>query len=157
MFSYSDELERKLFNFFAVQSNTHEPRDLLSRFEQFIEGYLQEAGKSELTENQFDEIKGSLLSLLEQPPKNMYKMGERLNQFAFEYDGDFDWMEKRIDGLRELTYPEFIQTSKRFLGRQNKRRLAVFLRGEIPEENRFHYTRARSIHYLRSMSDYEGR
>ncbi len=43
--SQGQEIEHKLFNLFAVQSDTHGTMDLLYRFEAFIEGYLQELGK----------------------------------------------------------------------------------------------------------------
>ena len=36
VFSMAEEMNRRLFNFFAVQSASHDPRDLISRFELFI-------------------------------------------------------------------------------------------------------------------------
>lgn len=155
--SLSEEVERKLFNLFIVQSNTHDTRDLLSRFETFIEGYLQELGKTELTESQFEMIKSSQIKQLQEPAKNVKEMGKLINHIAFKYDGNFDWMEERIKGFQSLTYPEFIQKAKEMLGRTNKQRLAVLLNGEIPEENNFSYSKARTWNSIRKMSEYEGR
>jgi insulysin len=69
--SFSEEVERKLFNMFAVQSNTHDVRDLLSRFEQFIEEYVQEIGKQTLSEDQFDTIRHALLKQYSETKKNI--------------------------------------------------------------------------------------
>ena len=155
--SFSEEVERKLFNIFAVQSNTHDVRDLLSRFEQFIEGYIQEIGKTELLEHQFENIRDTLLIKYSEPAKNISKMGDLLDTLAFDYDGDFDWINKRISAFRDLTYEEFVTTAKNFVGRNNKRRLAILLKGEIPEENDFSYTRARTWNMIRKLSEYEYR
>ncbi len=155
--SLAEEVERKLFNIFAVQSNTHDARDLLSRFETFIEGYLQEMGKETLTKEQFEHIRTSLITKLQEPAKNIKEMGELINLLAFKYDGDFNWMNQRIDALKTLEYPEFLEIAHDFMGRQNKRRLAILLRGEIPQEHNFSYTRARTWNVIRKISDYKAR
>ncbi len=155
--SLAEEMERKLFNLFIVQSNTHDTRDLLSRFETFIEGYLQELGKAELSKTQFETIKDSLIKQLQEPANNMKEMGKLLNHIAFKYDGDFFWMEKRINGFESLSYSDFLQKANDMLGRKNKQRLAILLNGEISEENDFSYTKARTWNSLRKMSEYEGR
>ena len=157
VYSFPEEVERKLFNLFTVQSNTHDVRDLLARFEAFIEGYLQELGKTELSEEQFEAIKNAQIQKLKEPAKNVKSMGELLNTLAFDYDGEFNWIENRIEAFQTLSYKEFIEFSKRFLGRQNKRRLAILLKGEIPEENEFSYTRARTWNAIRKASEYQTR
>lgn len=156
VYSSGEELERHLFHLFAVQSNSHEVRDLLARFELFIESYLQEIGKTELLEADFQIIKQSIITQLEQPQNNANEMGELLTVLAFKYDGDFDWMNKRIDALKKMEYPEFIAYAKQALGRQNKRRLAVLLKGAIPEDNVFDYVPLTNINEIRKLSIYQG-
>lgn len=151
--SNAKEIEKQLFNVFAVQSNSHAPHDLLARFELFIEGYLQEL-RNEIPEERFEAIKQVLINVLEQPQKNIYDMGEMINKLAFEYLGDFNWMEKRIQGFKELTYPEFLEGAKAFMGRQNKRRIAILLQGVIPTENTFLYKPLGSLLHLRKNSEY---
>lgn len=155
VYSTGEEWERQMFNFFAVQSNTHDVRDLLARFELFIEGYLQEIGKSELTEEQFHLIKHVLLTKLTQPQLNMKDMGDLLKTLAFKYDGDFNWLDKRIEGLKDLSYFEFVTYSKEVMGRSNKQRLAVLLKGNIPRGNALDYIRLSSLEQLRKMSAYK--
>lgn len=152
VYSDANEAELHLFNLFAVQSNTHAVRDLLARFELFIEGYLQEM-PHELSEENFNSIKDVLVFNLEQPPKDVEAMGELLHKIGFEYRGDFDWINKRISGIKELTYADFMKMSLEALGRQNKKRVAIFMKGQLPKENMFNYTES-SLLQVRKLSDF---
>lgn len=154
--SEDEEVERHLFNFFIVQSNTHEVRDLLSRFELFIESYFLDVDKTELSPERFEKIKNVLIFDLEQPPKTFKDMGDLLQLLAFKYDGDFDWKTKRIEAFKKLTYEEFLNLARAMLGRTNKRRLAILLKGNIPEDNVFNYTET-NIRNLQDMSQFSGR
>lgn len=150
-----EELERQLFNVFAVQSNSHDVRDLLARFELFIEGFLQELEIEEIPQDRFEKIRGSLLNTLEQPPRNIPEMGAMLNRFMEHYDEDFQWMNKRIEGMRSLTYDEFVRFAHDFVGRHNKRRLAILLKGELPDEKLFTYQLVENPDELRSISRFK--
>lgn len=151
--SKGDEVRGELFDFFAVQSNTHDVRDLLARYELFLEGYLQEI-KQNVSEENFNVNRLSLLEELQQPPKSLEEMGELLNNLAFEKNGDFDFVEKRIEGFKKLTYQEFLTDVNAFIGRKNKKRLAILLRGVIPNEKIFHYLPLNSVAELRRISTY---
>lgn len=149
VYNTAEEWERQMFDLFFVQSNRHDVRDLLARLEQFIEGYLQELGKHESSEDRFDVIKKALLIKLEQPQDNLKDMGELLKTLAFKYDGDFDWMNKRIEGMKSLSYPEFLQLATQVLGRQNKKRLAILFKGITPESNSMEYKRLPHVNALK--------
>ena len=155
--SLGQEIERKLFNLFVVQSNTHDTRDLLYRFEAFIEGYLQELGKTELNEEQFETIRNAQIHNLEEPAKNIKEMGKLLNELAFKYDGDFHWLDRRLEALQQITYDQLIEQAYAMLGRQNRQRLGILLNGELPEKNSFTYSRARNWNLIRKSSEYESR
>lgn len=156
VFSTGEDLERHLFHLFAVQSNSHDVRDLLARFELFIESFLQEIGKTELHEADFEVIKQSIITKLEQPQNNLKEMGELLTTLAFKFDGDFDWMNKRIAALKKMQYGEFLVYAKQALGRQNKRRLAVLMKGILPEDSIFNYDPLNNLSQLRRISTYQG-
>ncbi len=130
------EIENNYFTFFSVQSATHDPRDLLARFELFIETFLKEMPQ-EVTEENFLQIRNNLLQNLEDSAQNMAEMGYLLQNLAFKYHGDFEWLAKRKEGFKTLTYEEFLATAKNFLGKQNKQRMAVLLRGNSKKD--FHY------------------
>ena len=152
LFSRTDEFNQRLFTTFAVQSSSHDPRDLLARFELFIEDFLQEMAKNELTEERFEHIRDSLLNTLENPPQNFLEAGQLLKTLAFTYKGDFEWMTKRIQGFKDLSYEEFLEIARQFLGKQNKRRLAVLMRGSADTD--FHYHTLPNPQTIRELSQY---
>ncbi len=154
VYNAGEEVERRLLDFFAVQSNSHDPRDLLARFELFIERYLQEI-TTELPEERYNKIRNALITNLKTPAQNVTDMAEFLDNLAFKYDGDFDWLDKRIAGLQELSYDEFLSKTKNFLGRGNKRRFAILLKGILPDSNIFQYQRLNSLQQLRNVGEYE--
>jgi insulysin len=150
----ADEIEKHLFNYFAVLSNTHDVRDLLARFELFIEGFLQEMDKTGFTQDNFEQVKTSLVGILRQRQNNIEDMGKLLKTLAFKYDGDFDWLNKRIKAFEELTYPEFVQLAEKMLGKSNKKRFAVLMKGAMPETNTLDYQKLNDINQLRKLSTY---
>lgn len=137
--SKSEELEKHLFDMFAVQSTTHDGRDLLARFELFIEDFMQEITKENVTQQRFENIQHSLLVNMLQPPKDIASMGILLNKLAFVYDGDFEWISKRIQGIKELTYIDFLNIATETMSPQNKARLAIIVNGVTPEPYILHY------------------
>lgn len=149
------EVERHLFDIFAVQSNTHEGRDLIARFELFIEGFMQEIAKSEITLERFNTIKNALLKDLRQPAKNISEMGALLTKLAFDYEADFNWMDKRIAGFTDLTYEEFLELSRNCMSKNNKQRLGIILTGSIPYETTLQYKKINNLAQLRKLSQYK--
>ncbi|MCB1118729.1 MAG: insulinase family protein [Chlamydiia bacterium] len=141
--SFSKEVDKQLFLLFATQSTSHDPRDLISRFELFIESYLRALP----TEEQFQSIKGSLLEKLLRPPHSIQDMAAVLNLLVFTYN-DFDWMTKRIEGLQELTYSDISPFAHTFLSKSNPRRLGILLRGYLPKNHILHYhlTTPKALH-----------
>ncbi|MES2345584.1 MAG: insulinase family protein [Chlamydiota bacterium] len=138
--AWDSEVERQLLQFFAVQSSTHHPAELLARFELFLESFLKNIPE-DIPEDRFETIKRMLITSLQMPPENMQGMALRLSTFAFDYEGDFDWINKRIASVESITYEQFITGAKTFLSRGNARRLAILVEGVLAEENDFHYER----------------
>ncbi|HEY4832145.1 MAG TPA: insulinase family protein, partial [Waddliaceae bacterium] len=155
--NWSQELERHLYSFFAIQSSSHDPRDLLARFELFIESSLQDLTDKVIPKERFESIRIAHIQQLEHPAKNLAKMGGLLHTIAFQYDGDFEWIEKRIQAFQELTYEEFIGYAQEFLGKDNLRRLAVCVNAELPQKGHFSYRHVTTPEKLRSEICYEGR
>ena len=132
------EVERQLLQFFVVQSNTHEPPELLARFELFLEEFSRQL-QEKIPPSRFETLKISLIKDLAMPPENLPKKTLQLHTFAFEYQGDFDWISKRIAAAQTLTYDAFCKTVNTFLSRTNHRRLAVLMEGQLPQQNLFRY------------------
>ncbi|MCB1107420.1 MAG: insulinase family protein, partial [Chlamydiia bacterium] len=124
----SQEEEQQLFNLFMVQSTSHQPDELISRFELFLETYIKDF-ESTLSEGRFEVLRNNLITLLDTPPTNLQQMAQHLNHLAFTHKGDFDRREKLIAALKKLDYEEFKSDTISFLSRKNPRRIAIMLEG----------------------------
>lgn len=153
--NWSQEVERHLYSFFAIQSTSHDTRDLLARFELFVESSLQHLREKVIPEERFESIRAAYVHQLKNPAENVFKMGSLLDTIAFQYDGDFDWMEKRIQAFEELTYDDLINFAEEFLGKVNTRRLAICVNGAVPTKGTLIYRHATTPEKLRSEICYE--
>ena len=152
--SFGEEIERRLFNLFLAQSNTHSPGDLLARFELFLEGFLQELRHEELTNSRFEAIRGSLLFDLKNPVKNLAQVADLLSNLLFLYNGDFHWVEKRIEAMQNLSYEECLQGIKAILGKENSRRFAILLTGKTGQAPFFFYKKVDSLDSFKKEEEY---
>ncbi|NDD57658.1 MAG: hypothetical protein EBZ47_00175 [Chlamydiae bacterium] len=136
--AWDSEVERQLLQCFAVQSSTHSPTDLLMRFELFLEDFIKNFDKI-ISEERFENLQKAVITTLQMPPENMSGMAARLNSLAFDYDGDFQFLEKRIESVQKVTYDQLKKDAISFLSRKNSRRLAILMEGVLSAENDFRY------------------
>lgn len=132
------EVEMQLAQGFVVQSNSHHPRELLARFDLFLEEFNRNI-ETEIPENRFNTIRTNLIERLAQPPENLSMKGSFLDMLITKYSGDFQWIEKRIATTNALSYADFINISRSFLARTNLKRLAILMEGNVPSETAFSY------------------
>ncbi len=149
VYSGGEEMEGELVDYFAVQSSTHDARDLLARFELFIEDYLKEIETEKIPQARFEILRNALTEQMMQQPNDLDSMAELIYQLAFDFNGAFDRPEKRVEAFKALTYQEFIEDAKETLGKGNKRRLGLLLRGPDGEKPIFRYEKVRSRGGLR--------
>ncbi|MBA2369105.1 MAG: insulinase family protein [Candidatus Protochlamydia sp.] len=154
LYNTAEELDKHLFTIFAVQSNSHDPKDLLARFELFIESFLREMSANDLSREKFEVIRAALLEKIKKAPQNLYDMGELLKRLAFKYDGDFDWIDKRIQGFIDLNYEEFLEIAVQFLGKENKKRVAIMIKGDSSSLKNLRYILLKTPQDLKRLSNY---
>lgn len=130
--------ENQLMQCFAVQSSTHLPNELITRFELFLENFVKQYS-SELSKERFENVRKMAIATLQMPPENLLTSGLRLFTLGFEYQGDFRLIEKRIQALQKITYEDARTMANAWLSRKNTRRLAVLLEGITPKEKDFRY------------------
>lgn len=152
--SWSQEIEKQLFSFFAVQSSNHSNRDLLARFELFIEEFLKNLRVASDRTERVDGVRTALIDELSQPPQNQAERAAQLQIFAFKEKGQFDWLEKRIAGFKQLSNEEFFTLADQFLGRTNRRRPAVLIKGKLPDDKFLEYTKLKGSDQLVKVSSY---
>ncbi len=150
--AWESEEEKQLLQYFAVQSNSHHPRDLIARFELFLEDFLKNF-ETQIPLDRFENLKKMLVVSLQMPPENLQKMGERLYTLAFDYEGDFDWYPKRIASVSALTYQQLRTAATQFLSRENNKRLAILFEGVLNTEKGFTYEQV-TQEDIRSISTY---
>lgn len=150
--AWEKEEEKELVQFFAVQSSSHKPSELIARFELFLENFIKQFG-SKLPAERFENLRQMTITSLEMPPENLLFNGVRLFLLGFDYDGDFDLVTKRINALKDLTYEQLRVDAAEFLSRNNSRRIAVLVEGVTPKEKSFRYEEV-SVQDLRHQGQY---
>ena len=133
--AWDKEEERRLVQFFAVQSSTHQPGELIARFELFIENFIKQY-TTQIPKERFDNVRDMAIASLEMPPENLLTMGTRLFLLGFDYDADFHLIDKRIAALQKLTYEQTRLDAEEFLSRKNTRRIAVLVEGVAPSKDK---------------------
>ena len=121
-------VSNQLLQFFGVQSATHGPDDLLSRYELFLETFIKDF-TTEFPEKRFDQVKQGVITTLENPPTNLSDLSLRLYSFAYQKNGDFGYLKNIAKAAKELSYEDIQTFAKQFFARANRRRLAVLLEG----------------------------
>ena len=128
--SQDAEFERRLYQYFLVQSNTHQPEDLLHRFELFLEEYLQDFSEN-IPVERFETLKESAIFSLKTRYRNIKDKSDLWDKLTFNEKGDFSFIEKRVQGLSQLSYDQFTSLAQEFLSRSNRKRLAILLEGKL--------------------------
>lgn len=129
--SDATEIEEHLFQVFLVQSNSHQPEELLYRFEQFLEGFTTNLSEH-IPQKRFETLRTSQISSLKNRFRNIRDKAALWNLLTFQHDADFSFVEKRIQALEAISYDDFLLQCHRFLSRDNHKRLAVLFEGKIP-------------------------
>lgn len=129
----SMEIHKELFHFFTVQSTSHQPMDLLYRFEQFLEEFVNHI-EEKIPFERFEKIKNNLITSLENHNKSLEDRATYFNMAAFKLDGQFDFLQQRIEAFSKLTYEEFILYCRENLSKDNGKRFAILLQGKEEKE-----------------------
>lgn len=151
---YSQEIEKQLFSFYCVFSNSHSPRDLLARFELFNEDFLKTFNENDFNASKFEKIKGAVIEEYGQPTRNLRQKGAELSSLSFNYNGDFNLKEKNILALKDLTFEEFKEFTFNYLGRQNHGRIAALVEGNIDPSKSLDYTPIQNIDLYKAQLVY---
>jgi len=130
--SWEMEEGGELFRWFGVQSSTHQPRDLLARFDLFLEE-MEKGMEEEISKERFAELKKTAIQQLTTPAENLSAHGDLLYTLAFDFRGDFARLEKRVSALEKLSYEQFIAFAKKSCARSNSRRIAILIEGSKTE------------------------
>lgn len=151
--SDSQEIEERLFQYFMVQSNSHQPTELLHRFELFLEEFL-ETLPEKISQERFATLQEGAIAAIQGRLCNLKEKTALWDLLAFSYHGDFQFLNKRIAAIRALSYEELTQTAQEFLSRKNKKRVAILFEGKLDEP--FSYEPTTRLH-LQEIAEYSPR
>ncbi|KAJ3152968.1 hypothetical protein HDU86_005423 [Geranomyces michiganensis] len=132
------QVEKQLFLQAVVQSNTHDPQDLLARIELFHESFLRElieAGPE--IQARFDAVKAAKLARLAQPYDTLAAKLRWFRYLGFEEDADFGFLDARIAAMQAYSLDDLKEFAVTALGRGNKRRMAVLASGNSKENSEY--------------------
>lgn len=149
------DVEGQLMQLFLVQSSSHQPAELLARYDLFLDELNQEFDTL-ISKESFTKMRAMLAQELRLPPENLQGMTSRLSTLAFDYEADFAYYPKLIDSLQKLTLDDVKQFSQRTLSRDNTRRLAVLVEGKMPGKRPFVYRKS-AKEEITSMGELEAR
>ncbi|TPX44671.1 hypothetical protein SeLEV6574_g04356 [Synchytrium endobioticum] len=146
---------KRLFMQAAVQSNTYDARDLLSRIELFMEGFarneLIDAAPADSILQRFDSIKSASLIRLKQPHDTLSSRERYLAYCCYEEDATFDIIERRITTMEEFGLNDLKDFCYSVLDwKKNKGRLAVITTGNDPGNRSLSYVSFSDVEELRS-------
>ena len=136
--AWEKEEENQLFQLFAVQSSSHQPSELIARFELFLENFIKHY-TTVLPQERFEVVREMAIKSLEMPSENLEISSRRLFTFGFECDGDFNLLSKRIKSLQDLTYNQTRSDAIEYFSRLNTQRLAVLAEGAPQKNQEFRY------------------
>ncbi|TPX58500.1 hypothetical protein PhCBS80983_g03070 [Powellomyces hirtus] len=146
------QADKQLFVQAAVQSNSHDPRDLLARIELFQETFLRDLAESKDIEERFESVKSATLARLRQPYDTLGSKLRFFNYLAYEESANFDMLAQRLAVMEAYTLADLRQFAEEALGRDNKRRVAVLATGNSPENLLFSYESCASPDALKNRS-----
>ncbi len=128
--SSDTEFEKRLYQYFLVQSSSHQGEDLLYRFELFLEDFKENLA-THVPSSRFDTLKASAIDTLKTQCRNITDKSALWDYLAFEEKGDFTLVARKIEALEKITYEQFKTLSSEFISRENRKRLAILYNGKV--------------------------
>ena len=126
---------------FLAQSASHLPKELLTRFEVFLEDFDQNL-EERISEKRFSQIKTTYLETLSKPPSHLQSRAIDLKKELFFWNDKTLLRQEKLQSLiKALSYEDFKKNTHAFLSKDNKKRVAIFIKGGS-ETNGFFYKKA---------------
>ena len=114
---------------FIVQSSTHDPQQINERIAAFIT--MMTTQFAALSDEQLESYKQGIINEMQQPEQTIAERHDRLESEAIKLDGDFDYRQKLITALRELSKDDII-TTWNTLASAGQLTVSLFAKGTSP-------------------------
>ena len=132
VWSFNQRMEDRIFFRLLIQSSTHGPFEMTKR----VNAWLKSTEKvfSELTDQEFERHKESLIVGLEKEGDSLGAVAGDLYTLATEEKGDFRFKKKLIQAVEGLKKEEVAQTAKKIFRDPGTSRLEVLMRAKGSQE-----------------------
>ncbi len=132
VWSFNQRIEDRIFFRLVIQSSTHGPFELSKR----VNAWMASTEKlfSELTDQEFERHRQSLLVALEKKGDSIGAVAGELYALATEEEGDFHFKEKMIQAVKGLKKTGVIKTAKKIFLDDSTPRLEVLMRAKGSKE-----------------------
>lgn len=128
----------RLFLITMIQSNTVDPRDLLSRVELFFENFSRELKEDEAMIERFENIKKAMIASKSEPFSTLDENLKHYSDISFE-DQDWNVRQETVEILKVYQFEELKEFSNQVLSRMNIQRMGILTTGNDLENVAFRY------------------
>ncbi len=111
----------------GIQTPVKNPKDMQTRFDKFKQEYANML--ENLTLEEFNNLKTSVLTSLHTPPKNLSEEFSRFTRDWYDENWDFNTRQKVINATEKLTFNDIKQYYKETMLNPNAARLVIQLKG----------------------------
>ena len=115
---------------FIVQSSDYNPKEIDERIKNFLP--MMTAQFAGLTSEDLETYKQNIIKELQEPEKTIFERHERLKAEAIKLDGDFDYRQKVIAALQEITREDIVEIWGK-LAESGQLNVSLFAKGTTTE------------------------
>ena len=122
-----NQIRKKLFLFFLIQSGQYSADVLMTRMESFIPDFVEHF--KALPKENFERFREAVIKLKLERDKTLAEIANRLFWVAFQNDEQFDYVSRDIEAVRKLTRAEVEAVLVGALVKKSSTRLTIHLTG----------------------------
>jgi insulysin len=111
--------------FFIIQSESHPADEIAMRADRFIKDLVQEFDS--MADSRFEEFRMAVRNELLEKPKSIMEKCLRFDRLTFEYNKDFDRMDKNLNTLDRLTKTQVMKILSHSLNPETRKTVDILL------------------------------
>jgi len=132
VWSFTNRSEDRLFFKMIIQSGTYGPFELQRRVEKWMQG--SQSLFANLTEEEFEKYRKSLIISLQRKGDSIAEVASELYHLAIEEKGDFQYKDKMVEAVKNLTREEVIEAGRMIFQNADIPRSVLLIRSRTNED-----------------------
>lgn len=131
--------DKHMFINAAVQSNTYDARDLLSRIELFMQTFVRDINENPQLAERLESVKASTIARLKEPFDKLASKHQYYNHLVYEENCDFKMLERRVQNLKNFNIERLQEFANEKITNGWNSRLSVLANGNSTENKLMTY------------------